>query len=251
MKSFTKRCGSLACLASAFAIAAGVTGLAPAAQLTYTSLPLPVPDTRAGDITASAAAEASFLSTLTSHVTETFDELAGSPVLGQGNPTITFGASGITAATTFSGLFQVPVLPVSTPIALVEQPAAAGQPAWGNGLTFSAAITAFGSYFIQAGDMAADTLTLRLENTLLGTSKDVVIGTVGPGASFSNVFYFGVTDTQPFNRVTLLPSNSGDGIVLDNVTVGNIAVPEPGTFLLLATAALPLLGRFVRRTKLS
>ena len=117
-------------------------------------------------------------------------------------------------------------------------------------MTFSSPVTAFGSYFIQAGDSLANTLTLRFENTSLGTSKDVVMGTIGPGASFSNVFYFGVTDTDPFNRVTLLPSNNGDGILLDNITIGTVAVPEPSALLLLAMGVWPLfLARFVRRAK--
>ena len=233
-----------------FSVVAATSAVAAAGQVTYSSLPLPVPDTRPADLAAANSVQSTFLAALSSSGTETLDELAGSPILGQGNPTLTFGASGITAATTYSGAFSVPVLPVSAPIALVEQPAANGAPPWTNMMTFSSPVTAFGSYFIQAGDVLANTVTLRFENTSLGTSKDVVMGTIGPGASFSNVFYFGVTDTDPFNRVTLLPSNNGDGILLDNITIGTVAVPEPSALLLLAMGAWPLfLARVVRRAK--
>ena len=255
----------------AFAIGVGsmMCTTAHAGLLTYTSLPLPVPDNRPDDQVAATAAENSFLGTLSSYRVEKFEVVNDPPTIPATSPTtptgstaeqpLAFGGIYVSgeipyAVARFSGVFTLPPVPtvISSPNALLLQPAAAGQPAYNNDFTFSTPITAFGSYFIQAGDVAANTLTLRLENTLLGTSKDVVMGTVGPNANFNNVFYFGLTDTDAFNRVTLLPSNGGDGILLDNVTAG-YAVPEVGSFSLLAVGlALPVLARtIVRRAKVS
>jgi hypothetical protein len=199
-------------------------------QHTYTSLPLPQPDNRPDDQIAADAARAAFLATLSSFGTETLDGYPDGFYGSTPTQALTFGATGITAVATYSGAFKLPPLPspVSAPAALVDQPASPGNPPYGNDMTFSSPVTAFGSYFIQAGDVAADTFTLKLENTDLGTSKNVVMGTIGPNANFNNVFYFGVTDTDPFNRVTLLSSNLGDGVLLDNITVGTVA-PEPST----------------------
>ncbi|HEY4310741.1 MAG TPA: PEP-CTERM sorting domain-containing protein [Pirellulales bacterium] len=241
------RCISLVALVAGVAIASSAV----AGQLTYTSLPFPTPENRANDLAAANATQTTFLGTLSSFGTETLDEFTSGQLGATASQALTFGASGITATARFSGAFSVPALPVSTPIALVEQPATAGQPAYNNDITFNAPVTAFGSYIIQAGDVDANTITLRLENTILGTSEDVVIGTIGPGASFANVFYFGVTDTDPFNKVTMLFSNSGDGVLFDNITAGNVAVPEPSSLLLLTVGAvLPYLSWRSRRVKM-
>jgi len=221
--------------------------VATAGQAIYTSLPLPVPDTRPADLIASANAETAFFAALSSKGTETLEGFTA-PQLGfTATQDLVFGATGITAVARFSGAFQAPPFPVSGSVVLVLQPPAT-PPAYANDMTFNTPITAFGSYFIQAGDSAANTITLRLENTLLNTSKEVVMGTVGPAASALNVFYFGITDTDPFNRVTLLPDNLGDGILLDNISAG-IAVPEPSTLAMLATVAAPALIGFCRRKR--
>lgn len=211
------------------------------AQVVYTSLPLPVPpgDTRPVTQAAANAAQADFLAHLSTFGTETLDGFTA-PQLGF-TPTqnLTFGATGVTGVARFSGAFTIPALPtpVSSPNMLVLQPPAVNNPPYANDMTFSEPVTAFGGFFVQMGDVLATTMTLRLENTLLATSKDVVMGTVGPGANFNSVFYYGITDTDPFNKVTLLPSNLGDGILLDNITVGTV-VPEPATVTLLFTGAL-------------
>jgi len=230
-----------------FGVVAVFSTAAWAGQVVYTSLPLPVPDTRAADLIASAQAETTFFAALSSKGTETLDGFTGQQLGFTATQNLAFGATGITAVARYSGAFQAPPFPVSGSVALVLQPPSTG-PAYANDMTFNTPITAFGSYIIQAGDAAANTITLRLENTLLNTSKDVVMGTVGPTASALNVFYFGITDTDPFNRVTLLPSNQGDGILLDNITAG-IAVPEPSTLAMLATVAGPALLGFFRRKR--
>ena len=207
-----------------------------AAVLTYSSLPVPTPETRATDVTAANAAQ----SAISRHVELLWDRNVrrdDRPTIGSdGHARPDVSHSGITGVATFSGVFDVPGgLPFSNPNALVEQPATAGQPAYQNNITFSTPVTAFGTYICQAGDVAADTITLQLDNTITGSSQDVLVGTAGPNAIFNTVFYFGLTDSSPFNRVTLLLSNSSDGVLLDNTTVGT-AVPEPSSMLLLCDA---------------
>ena len=234
-------------------IAANAATSATATQLTYTSLPLPVPDNRPDDQTAAVAAEAAFLATLDSYGTETYDEITGAGLGATASQALTFGPTTVTGVAAFSGVFTLPALPtvITTPNALVDQPAASGQPAYQNDIMLNQAVTAFGTYIIQAGDQAADTITLRLENTLVGSSRDVVVGTVGPNANFNNVFYFGITDNFSFDKITVLTSDGSDGILLDNTTIGFVRVPEPGTLVLLVLgSALPMvrhLGRAKRR----
>ena len=125
-------------------------------------------------------------------------------------------------------------------------PATANDPGIPDVFNFSAPVTGFGSFFSNAGDGAANTITFVLENTGLGTSKNVIVGPLPGGASFDNVFFFGVTDTDPFNRVTMIESLDFDGILLDDVTIG--FVPEPSSMVLLAgMSALALLARRLRR----
>jgi hypothetical protein len=230
---------------------AGTPSAVLGAHVVYTSLPLPVPDNRPADQLAADAAKTSFLAALSAHGTETLDGFTAPPLGFTPTQALSFGATGITAVARFSGAFTIPALPtpVSSPNMLVLQPPTGGNPPYANDMAFSVPITAFGSYFVQAGDVLANTLTLRLENTLLGTSKDIVMGTVGPAANFNSVFFYGITDTDPFNKVTLLPSNGADGILLDNITAGTL-VPEPSTMVLLAAAAVsayPLLRSRRRR----
>ena len=46
------------------------------------------------------------------------------------------------------------------------------------------------------------------------------IRTLGPNWPFYNVVFFGVTDTEPFNRVSLVESHDNDGILLDDLIAG-------------------------------
>jgi hypothetical protein len=224
------------------------------AQVTYTSLPFVGAHTRADDVAASAAVETKFLATLSSASTNTLDTVPAGD-LGKSNPTLSFPTSSITAATTFgantpSGGVQTVTnfYAVSGSNGLVAYPV---DPPNVNSFTFSQPITAFGSYFIQVGDSSADTITMRFENVGLGTHTDVVLPTVGPNAGFNNVFYLGFTDTNPFDRVSMLPSNPADGIILDSITIGTV-VPEPATWTLLTLGAALTLGiRIGRRAKRS
>jgi hypothetical protein len=58
---------------------------------------------------------------------------------------------------------------------------------------------------------------------------------LGPDWPFYNVIFFGVTDSQPFNRISFLESYDADGLLFDDLIAGT-AVPEPGAGILVAVA---------------
>jgi hypothetical protein len=218
-------------------LAAGVSSVA-ATQITYSSLPLQ--DDHVDDITAAAPVVSQFLGALSSYGTETYDEIT--PMT---NGTLSFGATGITASNTFTvveGPFNDNTYSYSGN-SLLEFPGESG-----NTFYLSSPVTAFGTYIDQAGDTDADTLSLLLQNTNTMTSETVPIGTIGPNADPYNIFYFGVTDTNPFNVVTLVLSSGDDGVLLDNTSVGFAAVPEPSSLALVCGSLLiGLAAFFVRR----
>lgn len=181
------------------------------------------------DLTNSNAARNSFVASLGSFYEETYEGIGG-----EFNPTIFVGTP-YQANTTFAQVVSFGPLAVSPTKLLLEiGPQGPNDPVFFDSMTFAQPITAFGTYIAQAGDGDANEITLRLENTLLDSSKDVIVGTIGPQAPFGNVLFFGVTDTAPFNKVTLIESFDYDGILLDNTIVG--VVPEP------STGCLSLLG---------
>ncbi len=190
------------------------------------------PDASNLDLSGSNQARDDFAATLSLYALETMETVAG-----QTDPVL-FASTPFEATTDFNQVFSYALLAVSPTNALLDQgPESEDGPAFDDWIQFDQPITAFGSYFAQAGDGGANTLTLRLENTGLGTSKDIVVGTLGPGAGFYNIFFFGVTDTDPFDRVTIIESLDYDGILLDNAIAG-IVVPEPATWVLFSVGAL-------------
>ena len=171
------------------------------------------------DLTNAHAARSEFVDTLDTFVVETMESLTG-----QSDPAV-FAGTPFQAATDFDGVFGVFAFSVSGNNALLDQgPSTAQGPGFNDWVQFSQPITAFGSYFAQGGDGPANNLTLRLTNTGLGTSKDVPF-TLGPGAPFLNIFFFGITDTDPFDRVTMIETVDYDGMLLDDMVAGFVAAP--------------------------
>lgn len=163
------------------------------------------------------------------------------------NPTLVFGATGITA-TTQGVLAQVaPTFQIGTQ-ALLEGDVIVF-PQTNTMFTFNQPITAFGAYVIQGGDMANNNpTTFRLRNTDTSAFVDVPVQ-VGPGWGSNNVFFLGVADFAPFNQVEIIEStDAADGMLYDNIVAG-FAVPEPGSLVLMmlgGACALCRQGRFRR-----
>jgi hypothetical protein len=193
----------------------------------------------------SLAAQNSFFANLAQSGTDTLDSYV--PASGPdptNHPNLSFGATGITATEAFAGVQASGAigLDISPNNTLLAVPALAP-----DSMQLSSAVTAFGAYFLNAGDdpNIPDTLSLQLDNSVTHTSQTFTIGTFGPGASNFNGAYFGVTTSAPFDTVTLVQTNPGDGVLLDNLTVGT-AVPEPSSLMMLVGGAAGL-GLLVRR----
>ena len=166
-----------------------------------------------------------FAATLNSFGVDDIDTDAGF------DPSLTFGATGITATTQGVLAQAAPTYVIGTQ-ALLEVDAI-GFPQVNTKFTFNQPITAFGAFVTQGGDTASNNnpTTFRLRNTVANTFVDVPVQ-VGPGWLDNNAFFFGVTDTSPFNEVELLETGDAvDGMLYDNVVAGQI--PEPGSVLLM------------------
>jgi hypothetical protein len=179
------------------------------------------------DLSNPSVARNAFLATLSSYGVESLESRSGQ------NPTLAFGATGITAATGFSnGVNTQFAYSVSGTNFLWD---ADGVNDW---LQFSQPVTAFGSYIVQGGDGSSappvsaplNKLTFRLENTTLGTTKDVVIGDLGPDWAFYNVIFVGVTDAEPFDRISLVESYDYDGLLYDDLIAGDLQPAATGDF---------------------
>jgi hypothetical protein len=160
------------------------------------------------------------------------------------NPTLVFGATGITAATQGVLAQSAPTFQIGTQ-ALLEQDAA-GFPQANTEFSFNQYVTAFGLFVIQGGDGTNNNpTTFRLRDTATNAFEDVPIQ-IGPGWGNNNVFFLGVTDTVPFNQVEIIESTDlADGMLYDNITAG--VVPEPGSLALIALGGICLLSRAVKR----
>jgi hypothetical protein len=168
-----------------------------------------------------------FLSTLSSYAVNDLESVASGA-----NPTLSFSPVGITGTTGFSnGVNSLALFSVSGSKFLYDTE--------GNQdyIQFDKPITAFGTYITQGGDGPANDFSIRLENSLLGTSKTLNIATLGPSAAFYNVLFTGITDTIGFDRISFIETHDNDGLLYDDLIVGNVAaVPEP-TSMALATLA--------------
>ncbi len=215
----------------------GMSALCAAAPITYFGQ-----DAANVDLTNSNAVRANFVATLSSFAVESMEGFANN----QTDPTL-FAGTMFQATSNFDRVVAAAAFSVSPLNALLDQgPTSEQGPAFNDIVQFSQPITAFGSYFAQGGDRAQpNSLTLRLENTGLGTSKDVTV-TLGPLAPFLNVFFYGVTDTDPFDRVLMVESDDFDGILLDD-TIAGIVVPEASTLVILAVGCVGMAVAALRR----
>lgn len=178
-----------------------------------------------------------FTAALSSFGVDTIDVATGS------NPILAFGATGITATTQGVLAQSAPGFQIGSK-ALVELDAV-GFPQGDTIITFNQYITAFGTYVIQGGDGAnSNPTTFRLRDTATNAFVDVPVQ-MGPGWGFDNAFFLGVTDTVPFNEVSIIEStDAADGILYDNMVAGN--VPEPGSLMLLLIGGACALRQSVR-----
>lgn len=177
-----------------------------------------------------------FTGSLNSFGVDNIDSAAGF------DPTLTFGATGITATAHGTLAQSAPGFMIGTQ-ALLETDAAISGPAVDTVFTFNKFIKSFGLYVIQGGDGAnSNPTTFRLKNTAANTFVDVPIQ-VGPNWATDNAFFFGVTDTTPFNQVQILEAtDAADGMLYDNIVAGN-AIPEPASFVLVMIGGACTLGR--------
>ncbi len=129
-----------------------------------------------------------------------------------------------------------------------------------NSLVFNRQVNGFGMYFVNVGDTFANSFTVTLQDGAAGTPRVVPINANSDGSgsplNFSGrngdaTFFFGVRDTEFFDRVTITASSNQDGIVFDDVSVGFIAaVPEPTTYALMGCIIAGAGGWYARKRKL-
>jgi hypothetical protein len=174
-----------------------------------------------------------FTGTLSSYGVDNIEALDGF------NPTLTFGATGITAVANNTLATSAPGFQIDT-LALLESDAA-GFPQANTTFTFNQLINAFGLYVIQAGDGANNNpTTFRLRNTVANTFVDVPVQ-VGPGWGTDNTYFLGIADGAPFNQVEIIETgDAADGQLYDNVVAG---VPEPASLGVVGLSALALVRR--------
>jgi hypothetical protein len=161
------------------------------------------------------------------------------------DPTLVFGATGITAASQGVLAQAAPTFQIGAQ-ALLEADAV-GFPQVNTVFTFNQPIRAFGLFVIQGGDGAnnSNPTTFRLTDTVTNQSVDVPIQ-VGPGWGNNNVFFLGVINPMPFNQVSILEAgDAADGMLYDNVVAGHL-MPEPSSLALLALGGALALGRSIR-----
>lgn len=180
------------------------------------------------DMPNASAARSQMLSLLSTYAVESMEGLTGP------DPTLFASTPFETVEIDFDQVYSFFPTSVSGTKSLLDKgPSTPTGPIQDDWIQFPQPITAFGSYFVQAGDGLANTITFRLEDTTLGTpSRDVILGPLGPEAPTYSVFFFGLIDTVPFDRVTMIESHDYDGILLDDMVAGFATVPEPCTLSL-------------------
>jgi hypothetical protein len=165
-----------------------------------------------------------FTASLNSFGVDTVDTAVGV------NPTLVFGATGITATTQGVLAQSAPGFQIGAQALLEFDAATPGQV--NTMFTFNQYINAFGIFVVQGGDGANNNpTTFRLRDTGDNSFVDVPVQ-VGPGWGTSNVFFLGVHGAAAFDEVEIIETGDlADGMLYDNVVAG--FVPEPGALALL------------------
>lgn len=125
-----------------------------------------------------------------------------------------------------------------------------------NVITLSRPVNGFGLFFTQVGDQVPNQLTLELFSFQTLVTKSIPVNasgngtgaplTLGPGRGDNSTFFFGISDTDAFDQVTIkgLFNNGADGHLYDDISIGFITgVPEPSTYALLGGLGIILYGR--------
>lgn len=203
-----------------------------------------------------------FIATLSSYGVDEIDGInTGAPTFGF-DPQLVFDATGITASTqTTTTAVQPPFAGFSIGTkALVESdalalfdPNAPPIPAGNTVFNFNRPITAFGVFVIQGGDGPVNdnpTAFRLIDRSANQAVDEVLVSPLGPNWGTNNVFFFGVTDTVPFDRVQIIETGDAtDGMIYDNVVAG-FAIPEPGAVVLIVlggACAVVRANRYRRR----
>jgi hypothetical protein len=162
------------------------------------------------------------------------------------NPSIGFPGTSITADTENVIVMQAPGFSIDGQ-ALLELEFT-GAPQGNTTFDFNQPITAFGLYAIEGGDSGNDNpTTFRLTDTTANTFVDVLIQ-VGPDWETGNIFFLGIADTVPFDRVTIIETGDlADGMLYDNIVAG--FVPEPNSCALMALAGVGMFRMARRRNR--
>lgn len=176
-----------------------------------------------------------FQASLSSFGVETFESYAAFAV----DPKLAFGATGITGTSDASFIVSSATYAAGGTKSLLDSgPTTPTGAPFNDYFLLSQPVTAFGLFIANVGDAVENSISLLLENTLIGpaATRTVQVATIGPGTAQNNILFVGVTDTDSFNKVSVLETTDYDGTMYDNITVGFV-VPEPSSLVLAGLGA--------------
>jgi hypothetical protein len=189
----------------------------------------------------SAAAEASFLSSLSGVGTETFEGIAA----GTGVPlNLNFPGAGTATLTGGNGLVQSVTPGTTNGVGRYSIPSGSSSNFWdvraggaGNFVVNLTGVTAaFGFYGIDIGDYGGELLLSLSNGDVLNVGNTQGSG----GSTDGSVLFYGFIAENPaeqFTSVSFLTSGTADVFAFDDFTIGSpsqVQVPEPATLALIS-----------------